>query len=165
MAFNIMDLFNPGALNRLLQPQQNAVGVQNFLANPSAAQQQPTGFDPSRFGGGDGQVERVPAVGIGALLQRLSPPPQATGTGQAGVGSGRSGQVNAVLDPWLGMRESDVVRQDPIMTGSTNAHPASEQSVPHLTLKDRYQNFVNSERGEYLNDMFTGWASGSTMSE
>lgn len=41
MAFDIMQLFAPGALNRLLQPQQNAQGMQNFLANPGAVQQQP----------------------------------------------------------------------------------------------------------------------------
>lgn len=37
MAFNIMDLFGPGAMNRLLQPVQNTQGIQNMLANPQAA--------------------------------------------------------------------------------------------------------------------------------
>lgn len=60
MAFNIMDLFGPGALNRLLQPAQSAQGVQNFLANPAAA------FDAARFGGSD----RLPAVGMNALRDR-----------------------------------------------------------------------------------------------
>lgn len=37
MAFNIMDLFGPGALNRLLQPAQSAQGVPNMLMTPQAA--------------------------------------------------------------------------------------------------------------------------------
>jgi hypothetical protein len=37
MAFNIMDLFGPGAVNRLLQPAQSAQGVPNMLMTPQAA--------------------------------------------------------------------------------------------------------------------------------
>lgn len=40
MAFDIMSLFGPSAVNRMLQPAQNTNGVQNFLVNPQAAQPQ-----------------------------------------------------------------------------------------------------------------------------
>ncbi|MEI3803165.1 hypothetical protein V6R85_01475 [Agrobacterium sp. CCNWLW32] len=40
MAFDIMSLFSPQAVNRLLQPQQSAQGIQNFLANPAVQQPQ-----------------------------------------------------------------------------------------------------------------------------
>ena len=46
MAFDIMSLFGPSAVNRMLQPAQNANGVQNFLANPQAAQTQQSQADP-----------------------------------------------------------------------------------------------------------------------
>lgn len=41
MAFDIMSLFGPQAMNRLLQPMQSADGVQSFLANPQAVPQLP----------------------------------------------------------------------------------------------------------------------------
>ena len=37
MAFNIMDMFGPVAMNRLLQPLQNAQGIPNMLMQPQAA--------------------------------------------------------------------------------------------------------------------------------
>ena len=41
MAFDIMSMFGPQAMNRLLQPMQSADGVQSFLANPQAVPQLP----------------------------------------------------------------------------------------------------------------------------
>ncbi len=48
MAFNIMDLFGPGALNRLLQPAPGTQGVQNMLMTRPDAQPAPVvaGVDP-----------------------------------------------------------------------------------------------------------------------
>lgn len=129
MAFNIMDLFGPEALNRLLQPAQ-AQGVQNFLANPAMAQPQPI---------------------------------QAGGVARAGIGAGQSAQGAAGLDPWLGMREGDVVPQDQwanmrqpvdgMKTGSVGQTPVQRSPLGDIFNK------------EALNDIFTGWAMGSTPSE
>lgn len=156
MAFDIMQLFAPGALNRLLQPQQDAQGVQNFLANPQMAQ--PQQFDPTRFAGND----RLPASGMAALVERLTGPMSVNGAGQAGVGAGQAAQGAgmgpqvAAADPWLGMREGDVRQIDPIVTGAAQAQPVANRPSPFAGLG------INKES---LNDMFTGWASGSTASE
>lgn len=175
MPFNIMDLFGPGAMNRLLQPAQQQ-GVQNFLANPGAAQ--PEFFDPGRLGGGQGQVERPPAVGMEGLLARLLGPIQAKGTAHANAGGvGQAAQVSAAVDPWLGKREGDVVpadqwanmRQpqvDQMQTGAVaQGQPVQQQMQPGRSMGQGYQDFVNSERGATLNDMFTGWAMGSTAGD
>jgi predicted transcriptional regulator len=120
MAFNIMDLFGPGALNRLLQPAQQQ-GVQNFLANPAAVQQQPQ------------MAPQLPAP----------------------INVGQVPQV-AQADPWAGMREADVKQIDPMMTGATHAQPVAARPSPFAGLG------INKES---LNDIFTGWAMGSTPSE
>jgi predicted transcriptional regulator len=167
MAFNIMDLFGPGALNRLLQPAQQQ-GVQNFLANPGSAQ--PGFFNPDRFGGGQGQTNRAPAVGVEALIERLAPPMQVSASGSAGVGANQAMQGgSAGIDPWAGKREGDVVpadqwanmRQpgvDPMVTGSSQAQPTAARPSPFGGLGG----MINKEA---LNDIFTGWAMGSTPSE
>lgn len=131
MAFNIMDLFGASALNRLLQPAQSAAGVQNMLLAP---QQE---FDPARFGGRD----RLPAVGMDALRERMSP-------------QGQPGQVAAApaVDPWAGLREEDVVRVDPVKTASVAPQPAR-------------QPFLSDDRRAQLNDFFTGLAMGGTPQE
>ena len=118
MAFNIMDLFGPGALNRLLQPQQNAQGIQNFLANPAAVQQQ----------------QAAPQL------------PAPVNVGQMPVAS---------ADPWLGMREADVKQIDPTMTSAAQPQPVAARASP-------FGDMINRES---LNDIFTGWAMGSTPSE
>lgn len=41
--------------------------------------------------------------------------------------------------------------------------PAAQPAQPGL--RDQFANFVNSDRGQALNDLFTGWAAGSTPSE
>jgi hypothetical protein len=165
MPFNIMDLFGPGALNRLLQPAQQQ-GVQNFLANPGAVQ--PGFFNEDRFGGGQGQTNRAPAVGIEALIERLAPPMQVSASGAAGVGANPAMQGgSAGMDPWLGKREGDVMpadqwanmRQpgvDPMITGASQAQPVAARPSPFGGLG------INKES---LNDIFTGWAMGSTPSE
>lgn len=176
MAFDIMQLFAPGALNRLLQPAQ-AQGVQNFLANPGAAQ--PGFFDPSRLGGGQGQTNRPPAVGIQALVERLAGPPmQVNASGVAGAGANQPMQGgNAGIDPWIGKREEDVtpaaqwanMRQpavDPMTTGAVaQSQPVQQPAQPTRSMGQGFQDFVNSERGATLNDMFTGWAMGSNASD
>lgn len=44
--------------------------------------------------------------------------------------------------------------------------PATAPVVPASPgIADRYSTFVNSDRGQALNDLFTGWAAGSTPSE
>lgn len=123
MAFNIMDLFGPGALNRLLQPAQQQ-GVQNFLANPAAVQQQ--------------QPQMAPQL-------------------PAPINVGQVPQV-AQADPWLGMREGDVQQIDPMMTGAAQAQaqPVAARPSPFADLG------INKQS---LNDIFTGWAMGSTPSE
>lgn len=152
MAFNIMDLFSPGAVNRLLQPAQNTQGLQNFLVNPQAAQ-----FDAGRFAGNS----RLPAVGREALIERLSGPVSANGTAQAGAGAGQAaqgvglGQGMAAVDPWAGMREQDVVRPDPMTTAGTT--PQQPASAPGMM--DRLKGLVDKET---LNDIFLGWAMGET---
>lgn len=123
MAFNIMDLFGPGALNRLLQPAQ-AQGVQNFLANPAAVQQQ----------------QAAPAL------------PAPIEIGQNPV---------AGVDPWQGMREQDVVRPDPMQTASMG-QPQPVQQQPQNAQRSPFGDMINKEA---LNDIFTGWAMGSTPSE
>lgn len=108
MAFNIMDLFAAPAMNRLLQPQQNAIGVPNMLLSRPAPQSYPVAApapDPM-------QTAAVPA------------PVQAP-----------------VAAPQM-------------------AAPAQQPGI-----RDRFSNFVNSDRGQYLNDLFTGWAAGSNPSE
>jgi len=146
MAFNIMDLFGSGALNRLLQPAQTQ-GVQNFLANPGVAQQ---GFDPSRMGGGD----RLPAVGMDGLRERLGADPmQAMAGSQVSSGAGQGAQAQAGFDPWQGLREADVQRPDPMQTASTQQAPAQSPA------------FGMGIDKAALNDIFTGWAMGSTPSE
>jgi len=165
MAFNIMDLFGPSAINRLLQPLQNTGGVQNFLANPQAAGQ---GFDPARFAG---TTDRLPAVGMDALRERLgSLPMQGEGmagmgaglgaSGQApqnlansagvGVGASASGQAMAQNDPWAGLRE--VTPIDRMQTAGTAKQPSAGL-------------FGGGIDAQALNDLFTGWAMGSTPSE
>ena len=131
MAFNIMDLFGASALNRLLQPAQSTAGVQNMLLAP---QQE---FDPARFGGRD----RLPAVGMDALRERMSP-------------QGQPEQVAAApaVDPWAGLREEDVVRVDPVKTASVAPQPAR-------------QPFMSDDRRAQLNDFFTGLAMGGTPQE
>jgi hypothetical protein len=125
MAFNIMDLFGPGALNRLLQPAQ-AQGVQNFLANPGAGQQQ----------------QAAPPLPAGQDVATLP---------VAGAPLDTAQQV----DPWLGMREQDVVRPDQMQTASTGQRSSPVQRAP----------FGDVFNKEALNDIFTGWAMGSTPSE
>lgn len=120
MAFNIMDLFGPGALNRLLQPAQQQ-GAQNFLANPAAVQQQPQ------------MAPQLPAP------ITVSQVPQV-----------------AQADPWAGMREADVRQIDPMMTGAAQAQPVAARPSPFADLG------INKQS---LNDIFTGWAMGSTPSE
>lgn len=122
MPFNIMDLFGPGAFNRLLQPAQQQ-GVQNFLANPAAVQQQP---------------QMAPQL------------PDPINVGQA--------PAVAQADPWLGMREDDVQQIDPMMTGAAQAQPVAARPSPFGGLGG----MINKES---LNDIFTGWAMGSTPSE
>ncbi len=110
MAFNIMDLFGPGALNRLLQPAPNTQGVQNMLMSRP-------------------DVQPAPAV--------------------AGV------------DPWQGMREEDVMRVDPMQTASA-AQPVQQvqQNAPA-----GIGGLLSDDRKAMLNDVFTGWAMGSTPSD
>ncbi len=119
MAFNIMDLFGPGALNRLLQPAQNAPAQ---------------GFTPNR------------------LVQ----PFQASAAGQAGAGAPQMVQGEAVIDPWAGMREADVVRTDPMQTASVPQPAQQPQSR---------QPFLSDDRRAQLNDFFTGLAMGGTPQE
>lgn len=119
MAFNIMDLFGPGALNRLLQPAQNA----------------PTqGFTPNR------------------LVQ----PFQAAAAGQAVAGAPQMAQGEAVIDPWAGMREADVVPTDPMTTASVGQSAQQPQARQPL---------FNDDRRAQLNDFFTGLAMGGTPQE
>lgn len=109
MAFNIMDLFGPGALNRLLQPAPNTQGVQNMLMSRP-------------------DVQPAPAV--------------------AGV------------DPWQGMREEDVMRVDPMQTASAAQPVQQAQSAPA-----GIGGLLSDDRKAMLNDVFTGWAMGSTPSD
>jgi outer membrane murein-binding lipoprotein Lpp len=106
MAFNIMDLFGPGALNRLLQPTDGA-GVQNMLMSRPDAQPSP---------------------------------------------------VVAGVDPWQGMREEDVQRVDPMQTASA-AQPVqqAQQNAPA-----GLGGLLSPDRKQFLQDMFLGWAAGST---
>lgn len=140
MAFNIMDLFGPGAVNRLLQPIQSASGVQNFLANPQAA----ASFDPARVAGGD----RLPAVGMDALRERLTqtnPPVEVASAAQS--------------DPWAGLREADVVKLDPTMTGATQApQPATAQRSAQASPGSLFPSIDKA----MLNDLFLGMAMGQT---
>jgi len=172
MAFNIMDLFGPGALNRLLQPAQQQ-GVQNFLANPGAAQ--PGFFNPDRFGGGQGQTNRAPAVGVEALIERLAPPTQVSASGAAGVGANQAMQGgSAGIDPWAGKREGDVVpadqwasmRQpgvDPMVTGASQPQPIGRVAVPDKPGGlDKYTKDIFREN---LNQFFLGMASGSNPAD
>lgn len=139
MAFDIMSLFSPSAVNRMLQPAQNANGVQNFLVNPQAA------IDALRFGGTD----RLPAVGIDALRERMQP--QLPVNGSASATSGVSGDVAGTvgMDPWAGMRQAQV-DQMPV---------ASTQPVAQQTGKTG--GFGGIDKA-LLNDIFLGWAMGQT---
>lgn len=110
MAFNIMDLFGPGALNRLLQPAPNTQGVQNMLASRP-------------------DVQPAPAV--------------------AGV------------DPWQGMREEDVMRVDPMQTASAAQPVQQVQRRAPVGLGG----LLSDDKKALLNDIFTGWAMGSTPSD
>jgi hypothetical protein len=195
MAFNILDLFGPQAMNMLLQPAAGTQGVQNFLANPaqidpgrfggmdrlpavgidalrdrlsaSPAAAQQEGFDPSRFGGGQGTVERLPAVGMDALIARLVGPVQAKGV--ASAGAGQSAQASAAIDPWEGKRESDVVspdqwasmRQPSIDQTQTGAVP-TQQAVQPARTQGLFGLGLDPDRKQFLQDMFLGWAAGST---
>lgn len=103
MAFNIMDLFAAPARNMLLQPQQNAQGVQNMLLTRQPPQNYPVASVPS-----------APQID-----------PQT---------------VAAVQGP-----------SAPVQAG-----PQVAQAAP---------SFFNDDRKAYLNDLFTGWAAGSTPSE
>lgn len=122
MAFDIMQLFAPGALNRLLQPQQNAQGVQNFLANPQQAQQ------------------AAPPLGEAVTV------PQAAQVAE-----------QLFADPWAGMREQDVVRPDMMQTGAVQQQPAQQPA--------QRPGFGLGIDKAALNDIFTGWAMGSSPSE
>jgi hypothetical protein len=53
--------------------------------------------------------------------------------------------------------------QAPAPIAPPMAAPAAPQAQPGI--RDLYSNFINSDRGQALNDMFTGWAAGSTPSE
>lgn len=68
MAFNIMDLFGPGAMNRLLQPIQNTQGIQNMLANPQAAPPMAAPVNVPQQ-----QVAEAPQVDPWAGLREVSP--------------------------------------------------------------------------------------------
>ena len=137
MAFNIMDLFSQTALNRLLQPAQNAEGVQNFLASPQAAAQ----FDPARFAGSD----RLPAVGMDALRERMDGQPV------------NVAQASPQSDPWAGLREQDVVQVDPTMTGATR-----QPAQPAQAVAQKPGSLFPSIDKAALNDMFLGMAMGQT---
>lgn len=69
MAFDIMSLFGPSAVNRMLQPAQNANGVQNFLANPQAAQTQQSQADPWA-GMRQAQVDQMPVASTQPFAQQ-----------------------------------------------------------------------------------------------
>jgi hypothetical protein len=107
MAFNIMDLFGPGALNRLLQPAPGTQGVQNMLMTRPDARPAP---------------------------------------------------VVAGVDPWQGMREEDVMRVDPMQTGAVQqaAQPAQQAPAAQGLFG------LDPDRKQFLQDMFLGWAAGST---
>lgn len=109
MAFNIMDLFGPAALNRLIQPAPNTQGIQNMLMS--------------------------------------RPDPQPT-------------PVVAGVDPWQGMREEDVIRVDPMQTASAAQPVQQAQSAPA-----GLGGLLSDDRKAMLNDIFTGWAMGSTPSD
>lgn len=114
MAFDIMSLFGPQAINRLLQPVQNAQGVQQL---------------------GPGLVER----------NRMEAAAQPAN------------------DPWAGMRQATV---DPMQTAAIPQQPApmppmQAQAAPQQERKP----FFDEERKAMLNDIFTGWAMGSTPGE
>lgn len=116
MAFDIMSLFGPQAINRLLQPVQNAQGVQQL---------------------GPGLVER----------NRMEAAAQPAN------------------DPWAGMRQATV---DPMQTAAIPQQPAPMQPQPvqaQAAPQQERKPFVDEERKAMLNDIFTGWAMGSTPGE
>lgn len=107
MAFDIMSLFGPSAVNRMLQPAQNANGVQNFLANPQAAQTQ---VDPWA-GMRQPQVDQMPVAATQPVAQQ---------TGQTG---GFGGIDKAMLnDIFLGW----AMGQTPMQSLSLGAAQASK---------------------------------------
>lgn len=116
MAFDIMSLFGPQAINRLLQPVQNAQGVQQL---------------------GPWLVER----------NRMEAAAQPAN------------------DPWAGMRQATV---DPMQTAAIPQQPAPMQPQPmqaQAAPQQERKPFFDDERKAMLNDIFTGWAMGSTPGE
>lgn len=110
MAFDIMSMFSPQAINRLLQPVQNAQDVQHL---------------------GPGLVER------NRMASALQP----------------------ANDPWEGMRQATV---DPMQTAAV---PQPAQAPVQAQAAPQRKPFFDEERKAMLNDIFTGWAMGSTPGE
>lgn len=113
MAFDIMSMFSPQAINRLLQPIQSAQDVQQL---------------------GPGLVER------NRMASAMQP----------------------ANDPWEGMRQATV---DPMQTAAVPQQPAPMQQAAPAPSAPQRQPFFNDERKAMLNDIFTGWAMGSTPGE
>lgn len=113
MAFDIMSMFSPQAINRLLQPIQSAQDVQQL---------------------GPGLVER------NRMASAMQP----------------------ANDPWEGMRQATV---DPMQTAAVPQQPAPMQQAAPAPSAPQRQPFFNDERKAMLNDVFTGWAMGSTPGE
>jgi len=100
MAFNIMDLFSPAATNRLIQPAQSAAGVQNFLANPQAAAQQPQ-VDP---------WEGLRQANVDPMTTAAAPAPQQPAQAKAG-GFLPSIDREMLQDMFLGMAMGQTPQQ------------------------------------------------------
>lgn len=113
MAFDIMSMFSPQAINRLLQPIQSAQDVQQL---------------------GPGLVDR------NRMASAMQP----------------------ANDPWEGMRQATV---DPMQTAAVPQQPAPMQQAAPAPSAPQRQPFFNDERKAMLNDIFTGWAMGSTPGE
>lgn len=87
MAFNIMDLFGPGALNRLLQPAANTQGVQNMLMTRPDVQPAPVvaGVDPWQ-GMREEDVVRVDPMQTASAAQPVQQAQQPQQNAPAGLG-------------------------------------------------------------------------------
>lgn len=87
MAFNIMDLFGPGALNRLLQPAANTQGVQNMLMTRPDVQPAPVvaGVDPWQ-GMREEDVMRVDPMQTASAAQPVQQAQQPQQNAPAGIG-------------------------------------------------------------------------------